>query len=259
MHQSETSIWFAVGLVLGMLALLEAGRRIGRYRLSRDEEKARAGMAAVEGAVFGLMGLLVAFTFSGAATRFDARRQLIIEEANAIGTAWLRLDLLPAASQPEFRELLRRYLDTRLEVYRNPADPAAVQATLSRVGGLQGEIWKRAVAVSRESPTGSAPALLLLPALNDVFDIATTRTANTRIHPPSIIFFMLGGLALMCALLAGYAMAGSRFRSWVHVISFALVLGASVYVILDLEFPRLGLIRVDAFDQVLLDVRASME
>ena len=87
---------FAVTLFFGILLFLEVGRRIGIRRITNDTEGARAGTGAVEGAVFGLLGLLIAFTFSGAASRFDTRRQLIVEETNVIGTAYLRLDLLPS-------------------------------------------------------------------------------------------------------------------------------------------------------------------
>ncbi len=257
MNQHTLSIWFAVGLFIGMVLLLELGRRLGRRRLSRDEERARAGLGAVEGAVFALMGLLIAFTFSGAATRFDARRHLVVEEANAIGTAWLRLDLLPAAAQPELRDLFRRYLDSRLEVYRKVPDMEAVYAELARANALQGEIWSRATAACREA--ASPLTTQLIPALNQMFDIATTRTAVTKIHPPAVIFYMLGVLALMSSLLAGYAMAGGKSRSWIHILGFALILAATVYVILDLEFPRVGLIRVDAMDSVLVELRDSMK
>jgi hypothetical protein len=105
MKASLSAILFAAGLFVGMILLLETGRRLGRCRQGKDEEGARAGLGAVEGAVFALMGLLIAFTFSGAASRFDARRQLIVEEANALSTAWLRLDMLPSAAQPELRDL----------------------------------------------------------------------------------------------------------------------------------------------------------
>ena len=99
MDQNLISILFAVGLLVGMIALLEVGRQLGRRRLGRDEERARAGLGAVEGAVFALMGLLVAFTFSGATSRLDGRRELIVRETNAVGTAWRRLSLLPADRQ----------------------------------------------------------------------------------------------------------------------------------------------------------------
>src|SRR5512147_2359963 len=105
---------FAAGLFVGMILLLEFGRRLGQRRQGKDEEGARAGLGAVEGAVFALLGLLIAFTFSGAASRFDARRDLIVTEANAIGTAWLRLDLLSPGAQSELRDLFRKYLDLRL-------------------------------------------------------------------------------------------------------------------------------------------------
>ena len=108
----------ALGLFLGMLILLEVGRRIGARRLAEDPEGAEAGVGTVEGAVFALLGLLIAFTFSGAASRVDTRRQLIVEETNNIGTAYLRLDLLPVEALPGLREKFRLYVDTRLEVYR---------------------------------------------------------------------------------------------------------------------------------------------
>lgn len=107
MDLSLLALLSAVGLLVGIILLLELGRKLGRRRRGQDGEGAGAGLGVVEGAVFTLMGLLVAFTFSGAASRFDLRRQLIVEEANAIGTAWLRLDLLPAEAQPGLRELFR--------------------------------------------------------------------------------------------------------------------------------------------------------
>src|SRR5688572_171592 len=117
MNLLEVAPLLCSALFVGTVVLLEAGRRLGASRLAADPEGARAGVGAVEGSVFGLLGLLIAFTFSGAASRFDARRQLIVEETNHIGTAWLRLDLLAANEQPELRELFRRYMDSRLETY----------------------------------------------------------------------------------------------------------------------------------------------
>jgi hypothetical protein len=249
---------FAGGLFLGMVLLLETGRRIGTRRLAQDPESARQGLGVIEGAVFSLLGLLLAFTFSGAATRFDDRRQLIVEEANDIGTAYLRIDLLPSPAQPPLRELFRRYLDSRLEVYRRLPDMAAAKAELARSQGLQNEIWSNAVAACRDSGSSSAH-MLLLPALNPMFDITTTRTEATRFHPPLIIFIMLGVLSLAAALLAGYGMAGGKSRSWVHILGFAAVMALTVYVIVDIEYPRLGLIRVDDADRVLVELRESMK
>jgi hypothetical protein len=104
----------SMGLFLGMLFLMECGRRIGVYPRAKDPDFAKAGFGAIEGAILGLLGLVLAFTFSGAGTRFDARRQLIVEETNAIGTAYLRLDMLLNAAQRALRENFRRYVDARL-------------------------------------------------------------------------------------------------------------------------------------------------
>jgi hypothetical protein len=184
---------------------------------------------------------------------------LIVEETNAIGTAYLRLDLLPASMQPALRESFREYVDTRLEVYRKLPDVQAAKAELAKAAKLQEDIWTQAVTASQAPGAAAAAPMLLLPALNQMIDITTTRTMATRLHPPLIIFVMLFGLALASALLAGYGMAGGKSRSWLHMLGFAAIMAASVYVILDLEFPRLGLIRVDAFDQALVELGESMK
>jgi hypothetical protein len=245
------------GMFLGMLIVLEFGRRLGEKRLAENSEAAKSGSGAVESAVFGLMALLIAFTFSGAATRFDVRRAMIVSEANDIGTAWLRLDLLPVTAQPPLREKFREYVDARLAVYDKLPDFAAAKVELARAAALQSEIWKDSVAACRDS--GSAPAtMLLLPALNDMFDITTTRTVAAWTHAPVVIYVMLGMLVLAGSLLAGYGMANGKARNWFHAAAFALIMSLAIYVILDFEFPRMGLIRLNAFDQVLLDVRQSM-
>jgi hypothetical protein len=257
MNITFIAVLLALGLLAGMLLLLEIGRRIGLQCMAKDVEGARAGLGAVEGAVFGLVGLLLAFTFSGASSRFDTRRQVIVEEANAIGTAYLRLDMLPAISQPAIKQNFRRYVDARLAVFRKLPDFEAAKAELDRAAALQSEIWTQAVSACREA---AQPAtMLLLPALNQMIDIATVRTAGLRMHPPPVIFAMLIALMLAGSLLAGYGMAASKARSWLHILGFAVAMSVAVYVILDFEFPRVGLIRIDPFDQVLVDLRDSMK
>jgi len=252
------SVLIALGLMLVMLACLEVGRRMGRRRVAQDGEGSARGIGAIDGAVFGLLGLLVAFTFSGAMTRFDARRALIVQEANALGTAYLRLDVLQPADRAALRESLKQYLDTRLEAYRAIPYMEQARATLDRSSAQQNEIWGRAVSACRADPT-PVPCSLLLPALNAMFDITTTRLAAHLVHPPPVVFAMLFALAAASSLLAGYAMAESRSRRLIHVVSFAATLSIAVYVIIDIEFPRLGIIRVDDFDRVLLHTRASMD
>lgn len=245
---------FAAGSFFGVLLMLDFGRRLRRRRAAGG---GGAGLGAVEGAVFALMGLLIAFTFSGAAARFDARRQLIVEEANDLGTAYLRLDLLPPGPRAAVQESFRRYVDTRLAAYRAVADMELVRAKIAEYQTLQNEIWTQAVAGCQQT-AGTTCGVLLLPALNAVFDIASTRIAAVRMHPPMIIYGMLGVVALACALLAGFSMGGDARRSWLHVLGFAAILSLTIYVTVDLEYPRLGLIRVDDFDQLLLDVRAGI-
>lgn len=249
------ALLFAAALFAGMLLAQEFGLRLGRRRLAADGESARTGLGPIEGAVFGLMGLMIAFAFHGAASRFDIRRQLLVQEANDIGTAYLRLDLLPPAAQPGLRELFRRYVEARLEVYRRLPDAAAARQALAQAEALQREIWASAVEGARES---SPATMLLLPALNSMIDIVTARTVAIQTHPPAVVFAMLGFLAIACSLLAGYGMAGAPSRSVLHVLGFAAILTVTVYVILDYEFPRHGLIRLDAADQLLVDVRQSM-
>jgi len=249
---------FSSSLFVGLLVCLELGRRWGTRQIQRDPEGARIGTGAVEGAVFALLGLLIAFTFSGAAERLDRRRQQIVEEANAIGTAWLRLDLLPADRQPALRGLFRQYVDSRLAAYRKLADLDAAQTELNRSVRLQNEIWRESVEAARTMPVVAATTVLL-PALNQMFDIVTTRTASIYMHPPLPIYLLLFVLCLLGALFGGSAMAGSAKRSPLHVLGFAAIMTASVYLIIDLEFPRFGLIRIDAMDQLLVDVRASFD
>jgi len=258
MNLIETeSVLFALGLFGGMILMVEIGRRVGLRWRARIMEGGAAGVGAVEAAIFALLGLLLAFTFQGAATRFDVRRDLIVQEANNIGTAWLRIDVLPASAQPAMRELFRQYLDSRLETYRKISDPAAVRAEMAHTAQLQNDIWNHAIASHRDG--AQAVGVVLLPALNQMFDIVTTRAMAIRTHPPLIVFIMLAILALASAFLAGHGMAGSQVRSWLHSIGFALILTVTVYVIMDMEFPRLGFVRVDSFDQVLVELRQGMK
>jgi len=256
-NPERNAVLVAGSLFVGILILLEVGRRIGARRIARDPEGARTGVSAVEGALFGLLGLMIAFTFSGAASRFDGRRKLINEEANAIGTAWLRLDLLSTEAQPEIRDLFRKYLDSRLLTYQKLPDVPAAEAELAHSIELQGEIWKRTVAAVKGAPPGPSGTSVLT-ALNQMFDIVTTRTMAARTHPPPIVYVMLAALALAAALFAGDGMAGSKKRSTIHILGFAATLALTVYVILDLEYPRFGLIRLDAADRVLVELRQSM-
>lgn len=118
-------------LFLGMVTCSEIGRQLAHRRNITDQEGGWHGSSVIDAAVFGLLGLIVAFTFSSAASRFDVRRNLIVQEANAIGTAHLRLDLLPAGDQPEIRKNFRDYVDSRIRVYTSLPDIALARKELA--------------------------------------------------------------------------------------------------------------------------------
>jgi len=245
-------------LFLAILGMLEVGIRRGRRELQNDPSGARAGLGSIESSVFALLGLLVAFTFAGAASRFEGRRLMIVSEANAIGTAWLRLDLLPPPSREDLRALFRQYLDARLATYEAIPDMVKVRAEIQRANALQSSIWTKSLESARSS--GDTPAtMLLLPALNQMFDISTTRIESTYDHPPWIIFVLLITLALLSALLAGHAMAPAKKHRPTHMIIFAFGLAATNFVILDLEYPRIGIFTVADADRVLYQLRDSMK
>lgn len=253
-----SAVLLALGLFGGMLLCLETGLQLGlRRRAESRDGGAGPGFIALGGAVFALLGLLIAFTFSGAAARFELKRHLVVDEANAIETAYLRIDLLPAAAQPAIREGFRQYLDARLAVYDKLPNFEAASVEIARAVALQRKIWALAVAACRDLPS-PATVTLVMSSLNEMIDISTTRTAALQAHAPGIIFVLLASVSLVCSFIAGFDASGRKNRSWVHSIGFAAILATTFYVILDLEYPRVGLIRLTSIDQVLVEVRHNM-
>src|SRR5262245_16378382 len=249
---------FGLVLLTGMLIMLEIGRRLGVRRRPKESEGERGGLGTVEGAVFALFGLMVAFTFSGAASRFNEKRMLVAEEVNSIETAYLRLHLLSHQAQPALQELFRRYVDSRLETYRRLPDMAAAEKEMAKSKKVQEEIWTEAAAATQLPDSHPSSGLLLLPALNNMFDISTTRTMALQNHPPRIIYALLFGLGLICSLLAGFRMSSGQHRSWLHMLAFTVLTVIIVYVMLDVEYPRAGLLRLESADQLLINLRETM-
>jgi hypothetical protein len=237
----------SIPLFFAMLLLLEAGSRLN----ARGSAKPNS---TIDGAVFALFGLLLAFTFSGAISRYDTHRTLITEEANDIGTAYLRLDLLPAAEQPALRELFRSYVTSRLNQYSSP-DANSISPEAAH---LQSEIWSAARAASTSPGASPDAAKLLLPAINDMIDITATRQNAFNMHPPGIVYVLLFALSGACALLAGFGM-GAGSRNWLHRIAFAAIVSMTIYATLDIEYPRHGLIHLSSYDDVFVSLRQSMK
>jgi hypothetical protein len=257
---NPTMIAIAVSgfLFVAMLVLIDIGFRIGKKRKKNIPGTSDEGIGTVDAAVFGLLGLILAFTFSGASNRLDMRRGQIVDEANAIGTAYLRVDLLPSAEQPELRRLFKDYLESRIEVYEKLPDVTAAKAALARGNDLQNAIWAHSASACQSDPNPRTCGLVI-PALNDMIDITTTRTMATVQHAPNVILGLMVLLSLLGALLSGFAMSPQARRSVLHTLMFSLAISASVYVVLDLEYPRAGLINLKDMDQAIVQLRAQIK
>jgi hypothetical protein len=208
--------------------------------------------------VYALLAFLLGFSFNGAATRFDNRRALVGDEANAAGTAWQRIDLLPVERQPAIRTALRAYIDALIAAYAAPSGLTNVHLEPAAVTRAENDLWTLAVAACR-AREGEQARMLLLPGQNELFDAVNREYIARRIHPPVVIFVMLGLTALAGAVFVGYAIASGPTRNWIYMIGVAATISAATFVIVELEYPRLGLIRVDAMDQTLAEVRATMD
>lgn len=249
--------WLGLALVGAILACLDLGRRLGAARAHTDEPAAARGMSAVEGAVFALLGLLLAFTFASATSRFDQRRELVIQEANAIGTAYLRIDLFDEEHQRQLRPLFRRYVELRLDTYKALVeDRQRYTAKLAETAALQQQIWRLAREAAAQAPNPSVMALAL-PPINEMIDLTSTRLAAIRAHLPVVIYGLLVLLALASAIVVGRGMPGGR-RPWLHMVLFTLAMAGTIYVILDIEYPRRGLIRVDSSDLHMIELLDTM-
>ena len=257
MNQTLASEIACISLFVGMSLLAIVCYRLGYHR-QREEDAPQEVSGAVVGAVFALLGLLMAFTFSGAYSRFDVRRQLIVQEANAIGTAYLRLDLLPVSAQDPLREKFRAYAVSRAALYDKLIDASATKSELATASALQRDIWTQAVAVSADPQYHSA-RLLLLPALNEMIDIVTTRTVAIYTHPPLLIWGMLFVIALACAGLTGYRAGISGRSAYFYHILLAAIIASVLYVILDIEYPRQGLIRLDTVNHILVELAETIK
>lgn len=245
-------------LFFGMLIMLETGRRLGTSRRLRESDSDRSNLGTIETALFAIFGLLMALTFTGASSRFNEKRMLIAEEVTAVQTAYMRLELLPQEQRSALQNLFRQYVDSRLEAYRKMPDNQAAAVEMARSEKIQQQIWTNAVTASELPGAHRDAGKLLLPALNNMFDVSTVRSMALQIHPPTIIYALLFSLALVCSLLAGYRMASVANRSWLHILGFTVITVVVVYVILDLDYLREGLIRLQTADQLLIKAREAM-
>jgi F0F1-type ATP synthase membrane subunit c/vacuolar-type H+-ATPase subunit K len=237
----------------GVLLATEVGFRLGRHRNRRPEHEKESLMGAAVAATLGLVGFMLAFTFSVAGSRFDARRQAVLDEANAIGTTYLRAGILPDGRGDKIRRLLREYVDSRLEAVRK----GEIEKGLRRSGELHHQLWAEAEAVATKHPE-SIQAGLFVQSLNETIDLHTTRVvAGLYNRIPLLVWLVLYGLTGLAMIGVGYhAGLSSNTRSLAFPM-LAITLSAVLFIVADLDRPHEGMLRVG--QQVLVDLRATMD
>src|SRR5262245_1132910 len=245
-------LW-ALFIVILLIVLLsvEFGYRLGKYRRSRREEEKEAPLGTMVGATLGLLAFILAFTFGLAAARFDTRRQVLLDEANAIGTTYLRAAMLPERRE-EIRTLLRNYVNTRLEAVRS----GHIEEGLRQSENIQNEVWTQAVAVGEKNPS-SIVVGLFVQSLNDMIDLHAKRVqAGLRSRIPGAIWVGLFAVAALSLATMGYhaGMVGTR-RS-LAILAVAFTFSVVIELIADLDRPREGVLRVS--QHALIDVQRSM-
>lgn len=243
-------------LFVSMVLATEIGYRIGLGRHRTANDAAKEHINGIQSSILGILALLLGFTFSLALQRFDSRSEAVVDEANAIGTAYLRTQLLPAALRAEARRLVRDYTDVRVQagtltqVQRAELDRLATQAA-----GLQNALWAHAVKGLEVDPNAYTPTLFA-EAVNALIDSYGKRDAALNRHVPEVVLLLLCVTFLMTGAIVGYAsgVAGHR-PSLVSHIMIALIV-VLVFIILDLDRPRRGLIEVS--QKSLVDLQTSV-
>jgi hypothetical protein len=242
-------ITYPIGAVLLFVAA-EIGCRLGARSPDRGNDQVRAHVTTIQSALLGLLALLIGFTFSIALSRYDARRDLVLGEANAIGTTALRAQFLPEGHAATAIGLLKDYTDTRFIYSRtgHEANDAAAQVLLDR-------LWAEAVFATGQEPR-SVPDGLFVQSLNDVIDFNEKRRIANRNHVPEVAFLLLFALSAIAIGFTGYGagLVGTRQRipNAIIAVSIAVV----IMMIADLDRPKRGLITVD--QQAMTDVRDSL-
>lgn len=237
-----------LGVVLATLLLgfCEVGYRVGsgvRRRRGEDPEKI---VATLQGALLALVGLLLAFTFGMANSRFEARKQLVVQEANDIGTTWLRTAFLPEPERSASRELLRAYLAERVEFYgdrERSDDPALLAAFLDGSRRQLDALWAEATRAAERS-RDDHPVALYVEALNATIDTHSSRLAAARNHVPETTLLLLAALTAGSAWSIGHSAGLSGKRHFLTTTTFNLLIVLVIVVVLDIDRPRRGWIRV---------------
>jgi hypothetical protein len=250
--ESEILEWLtALALFGGLVASLEICFRLGQRARKRHTEQPDQ-LATIQGAMLGLLALLLGFSFALAAGRFSTRAELIVAEANAIGTAWLRCDLLPDEQRNELHGLLRRYIDQRVAFYEAKSE-AEEEGVARESEALQTGMWAVVLSAARSSPV---LANQLLPPFNEMFDLYGTRLAAARRHLPSMLMILLVVCSAVSTAAVGYGCGVAGKRNVVLTTALSFLIAAALWAIVDMDHPTRGMIQVD--QRPMLDLQKSL-
>ena len=250
------AIWIALGLLIIMLLTHEIAFRRGRALLRSSAKADESGTKLLDTALSLLLGLFLAFSFSLAAGRYESRQDLVIAEANAIGTAYLRCDLMQDGQRETCRQHFREYTDLRIGMSTAHAGSGELSKLALQSEEKQAALWSMLTEAARAAP--STNTSLGLQAMNEVIDRHGERVAAYRRHVPGIVTGMLLWLCLVWAMFNGYSQGAANQRNLLGWPAFALLVSIVIYIIFDFDRQSAGLIRLDA-SQSLYDLRASMK
>ena len=248
-------ILFGFSIVLFLL-IFEAGYRIGRKRRTAIDEPTRAWVTAIYSAILAMLGLLLGFSWAMAQQRFEARRQLVVEEANAIGTTYLRAQWLPQPHRGDVSNLLRQYVDVRLPKgfeSRNMEEVVRETSVLSE--RLQDQLWMQAVDLAQKNPT--PVVALFLSSLNETIDLHAKRLAQFRNRVPESVLLLLYLFATVAMLITGYGSGLRTVRCVLPTVAMVVLLSTSLFVIVDLDRPRQRLISVSRESMIRLQQKLT--
>ncbi|TAK82810.1 MAG: hypothetical protein EPO12_06720 [Aquabacterium sp.] len=251
-----SQVWFALALLVAVLAVAELGWRWGRRRHAQADDGERNQVSAISAAVLGLLALLIGFTFSMAVNRFDLRQGLVLEEANAIGTTALRAQLLQPAAEAEVVRLLRQYVQVRLDFHDAGIDERRLHAVNAQTAVVQQALWRVAMQQARGGGNAAQVNLFIM-ALNDTIDLHGKRLAAMRNHVPPTVILLLLLVTLGAVGLVAYGGGLHARRQLVAQTVLAVLLVLAIMLIVDLDRPRRGLILVS--QQSMLDTQQELD
>jgi hypothetical protein len=252
---SLDGLLIAIILFFVLIIATAIGYRFGIRQAPITNDVNRSQFATIQGALLGLLALLLGFTFAMTISRFDTRKNLVLEEANAIGTTYLRAQLLPDPYNAEVSDLLRQYIDVRLDFYNAGVDEKKLRAATEQTELLHRQLWSRATAGAKVD-SHSITTGLFIQSLNEVIDLHEKRIIALRNRVPDSVMLLLFIVSILTMGLTGYGSGLTGKRHFFVTTTVAILIAAVIYLIIDLDRPRRGLIKVS--QQSMIDLKESI-